>query len=100
MSPFGDYSPLPAAVDRRGIGLSRTGAVGADLLQSDWLGATPIRMGGLHDVAREANFEAKESGESPNVGSRWGVVASRRRIRGSCWYGGRYSNGEHGNYFR
>jgi hypothetical protein len=31
-------------------------------------GAAPIRfyMGGLHDVAREASFEAKESGESRN----------------------------------
>jgi len=31
-------------------------------------------MGGLHDVTREAGFEAKESGESRNgIGSRWGA---------------------------
>jgi hypothetical protein len=42
-------------------------------------------MGGLHDVAGEANFEAKESGESHNVGSRWGVVVRGRPIRGSRW---------------
>jgi hypothetical protein len=61
----------------------------------------PIRMGGLHDVAREASFEAKESSESRNgIGSCWGAVVGRRRIHGSRWYGGRYSNGEHSNYFR
>jgi hypothetical protein len=66
-------------------------------------GATPIRfyMGGLHDVAREANFEAKESDESRNgIGSRWGVVAGRRRVRGSRWYARRYTDGERGNYSR
>jgi hypothetical protein len=52
-------------------------------------GATPIRfyMGGLHDVAGEANFEAKESGESHNVGSRWCVVVRGWPIRGSRWSG-------------
>jgi hypothetical protein len=46
----------------------------------------PIRvyMGGLHHVARKANFEPKESDESRNgIGSRWGVVAGGRRVRGS-----------------
>jgi hypothetical protein len=80
-------------------------AGGADLLQSVWLGASPIRvyMGGLHDVAREASFEAKKSDESRNgIGSRWGVVACGRRIRGSRWSGRRYTDGEHGtgNYSR
>jgi hypothetical protein len=51
------------------------------MLQSVWLGGRThlivrLYMGGLHDVARETSFEAKESGESRNgIGSRWGVVA-------------------------
>ncbi len=60
-------------------------------------------MGGFHHVSREANFEAKESDESRNgIGSRWGVVAGGRRIRGSRWSGRRYTDGEHGtgNYSR
>jgi hypothetical protein len=33
-------------------------------------------MGGLHHVSREANFEAKDSDESPNgIGSRWGPLS-------------------------
>ena len=56
-------------------------------------------MGGLHHVAREAGFEAKESGESRNgIGGRWGVVAGGRRIRSGRWSAARYSDGEHGNY--
>jgi len=58
-------------------------------------------MGGLHHVAREASFEAKESDESRNgIGGRWGAVAGERRIRGSRWSARRYSDGEHGNYSR
>jgi hypothetical protein len=58
-------------------------------------------MGGLHHVAREASFEAKESDESRNgIGSRWGAVAGGRRGRSGRWSAGRYSDGEHGNYFR
>jgi hypothetical protein len=38
-------------------------------------------MGGLHDVAREASFEAKKSGERRNgIGSRWGIVIRGRRV--------------------
>ena len=64
-------------------------------------GAAPILfyMGGLHDVAHETSFEAKEPGESRHgIGSRWGVVAGGRRIRGSRWFAEQYSYGEHGNY--
>ena len=69
------------------------------------LGAAPIQfyMGGLHDVAREASFEAKESDENRHgIGSRWSVVAGGRRIQGSRWSGRRYTDGEHGtgNYSR
>ena len=75
------------------------------MLQSDWLGATPIRvyMGGLYHVAREASFEAKQSDKSRNgIGSRWGVVAGGRRIHGNSWSGRGYTDGEHrtGNYSR
>jgi hypothetical protein len=53
----------------------------------------------IYHVAREASFEAKESGESRDgVGSRWGLVAGGWRIRGSRWSAGRYSDGEHGSY--
>jgi hypothetical protein len=35
----------------------------------------------IYDVAREASFEAKESGESRDgIGSRWGLVAGGWRI--------------------
>jgi hypothetical protein len=48
---------------------------------------TPVRvfiMRGIHDVAREANFESKKSGESRNgIGSRWGIVVRGRRVRRS-----------------
>jgi hypothetical protein len=55
----------------------------------------------IYDVAREASFEAKESGESRDgIGSRWGLVAGGWRIRGSRWFAGRYSDGEDGNYSR
>jgi hypothetical protein len=55
----------------------------------------------IYDVAREASFEAKESGESRDgIGSRWGFVAGGWRIRGSRWSAGRHSDGEHGNYSR
>ena len=38
--------------------------------------------GGRCDVALEANFEGKRSEEGCyGVGSRWGLVAGRRRIR-------------------
>ena len=38
----------------------------------------------LHDVAREANVEAKGADESRNgIGSRWGVVIRGRRVRRS-----------------
>jgi hypothetical protein len=58
-------------------------------------------MGGLHHVARETNFEAKESDESRNgIGSRRGVVAGGRRVRGSRWSARRYTAGERGNYSR
>jgi hypothetical protein len=58
-------------------------------------------MGGLHHVAREASLEAKDSNENRNgIGGRWGVVASRRRIRGSRWSARRYTDGERGNYSR
>ena len=60
-------------------------------------------MGGLHDVPREASFEAKESDESRHgIGSRWSVVAGGRRVQGSRWSGRRYTDGEHGtgNYSR
>ena len=81
------------------------GAGAADLLQSVWLGATPIGvyMGDLYHVAREASFEAKESDESRNgIGSRWGVVAGGRRIQDSRWCSRRYTDGERGtgNYSR
>jgi hypothetical protein len=53
----------------------------------------------IYDVAREASFEAKESGESRDgIGSRWGLVACGKRVRVSRCCAGRYSNGEHGNY--
>jgi hypothetical protein len=55
----------------------------------------------IYDVAREASFEAKESGESRDgIGSRWGLVAGGWRIRGSRWSAGRYSDDEHRNYSR
>jgi hypothetical protein len=60
-------------------------------------------MGGLHYVAREASFEAKESDESRNgIGSRWGVVAGGQRIQDSRWSGRRYTDREAGtsNYSR
>jgi hypothetical protein len=52
---------------------------------------------GLYDVAREASFETKESGESRNgFGGRWSVVARGwRRIRGGRWSDRRYADGEH-----
>jgi hypothetical protein len=57
--------------------------------------------GRFYDVAREASFEAKESGESRDgIGSRWGLVAGGWLIRGSRWSAGRYSDGEHGYYSR
>jgi hypothetical protein len=82
----------------RDIGLVGGAQVGLICYSLFGSGATPIRfyMGGLHDVAREANFEAKELGESRNVGSRRGIVASRRRIRGSRWSGKRYADEKHG----
>jgi hypothetical protein len=73
-------------------------AGGVDLLKFVWLGGRTqsIYMGGLHD-AREASFEAKESGESRNgIGSRWGVVSGGQRIQGNRWYGRRYTDREHG----
>jgi hypothetical protein len=86
------------------LSLRRGSAGDADLLQSVWLGGHthPIYMGGLHHVAREASFDAKESGESRDVGSSWGVVPGGRRIRGSRWFGRRYTDGERGtgNYSR
>jgi hypothetical protein len=40
------------------------------------------QSGGRYDVALEANFEGKRSEEGCyGVGSRWGLVAGRRRIR-------------------
>jgi hypothetical protein len=54
----------------------------------------------IYDVAREASFEAKESGESRDgIGSRWGLVAGGWRIRGSRWSGRRYTGGEHGTSY-
>jgi hypothetical protein len=48
-------------------------------------GAAPIDfIWEIYDAAREASFEAKESGESRDgIGSRWGFVAGGWRIRGS-----------------
>jgi hypothetical protein len=58
-------------------------------------------MGGLHHVAREASFEAKESDESRNsIGSRRGAVAGGRRVRSSRWSVRRYTDGQDGNYSR
>ena len=83
------------------------GRAQAGLICYNLFGSEPrpseVYMGGLHDVTREAGFEAKESGESRNgIGSRWGVVAGGRRVRGSRWSGRRYTEGEHGtgNYSR
>jgi hypothetical protein len=86
----------------RRIGPLEGGAkAGVHLLQSVLARAVLIAfyMGGLHDVAREA-FEAKESGESNGTGGRWGLVAGGKRMRGSRWSAGRYTDGEHGNYSR
>ena len=56
-------------------------------------------MGSLPHVAWQSKFEAKGSDESRNgIGSRWGVVAGRRRVRSGHWSTGRYSDGEHGSY--
>ena len=53
----------------------------------------------IYDVAREASFEAKESGESRDgIGSGWGFIADGKLIGGSRWSAGRHSDGEHGNY--
>ena len=45
-----------------------------------WFGA---KMEVANDVALEANFEGKRSEEDcyGGVGSRWGLVAGRRRVR-------------------
>jgi hypothetical protein len=54
----------------------------------------------IYDVAREASFEAKESGESRDgIGSRCDLVAGGWRIRGSRWSGRRYTSGEHGTSY-
>jgi hypothetical protein len=54
-------------------------------------------MGGLHHVARQANFEAKESNESRSgIRSGWGVVADGRHVGGSGWSDGRYADRECG----
>jgi hypothetical protein len=92
-----DIKCPPAASRRRcpSKGGAQAGLICYSLFDS---GAAPIQfyMGGLHDVAREASFEAKESDESRNgIGSRWGVVAGGR-IRGSRWSARRYADGEHG----
>jgi hypothetical protein len=58
-------------------------------------GATLDLMGGLHHVAREASFEAKESDESRNsIGCHRGSVAGGRRVRDSRWSVGRYTDGQ------
>ena len=94
--PYDDGPPLPTALDSRGIGRLLCRA----LICYNLLGwGTHRYMGGLHHVAREAGFEAKEWGESRNgIGSRWGVVAGGRRVRSGRWSAARYSDGEHGSY--
>ena len=61
-------------------------------------------MGGLHHVAWQGKFEAKEfepegSDKSLNgIGSCWSAVAGERRVRSGRWSAERYSDGEHGSY--